>query len=58
MPKKSLPIVWYLEEEDLPDDSKRANKIQRVAEATIAWEKLGSESLSVLKARIEDILNE
>jgi len=58
MPKKNLPIVWYLDESQLPDDRDKANKIKRVAEAIIAWEADGTQSLNDLRDTIDGILKQ
>jgi len=58
MPNKNLPIVWYLDESQLPDEPERADKIKRVADAIVAWEADGTQSLNDLRNTINGILKQ
>lgn len=55
---RPLPIVWYVEDQDLPDDDTRDNKVKRIADATTAWEADGNKTLNDLRAEIDDILKD
>lgn len=51
----NLPIVWWLDDANLPTDESRDEKLKKIADAVARWEKDGNRTLNDLKAEINDI---
>jgi hypothetical protein len=54
---RPLPIVWYVEDQELPDDHTRDQTVNQIADAVSAWEEDGTQTLNDLRATIERILH-
>jgi len=56
-PPKPLPIVWYVDDSELPKESfARDNTVKKIADALTAWEDAGDQTLNELRAVINEIL--